>query len=244
MNKKAFITGATSGIGRASAQIFADNKIDLIICGRRSERLALLEKELNKKVNIKSLCFDVSDRNETMDAINSLPDNWKPIDFLINNAGNAHGLSLSQDANLDDWEKMLDINVKGVMYVTERGKGHIVNISSIAGKEVYLKGNAYCASKHALSAFSDGLRLDLNGTGIKVSSINPGAVNTEFSEVRFKGDKTKAENVYEGFEPLVAEDIAELIYFIVSRPAHVTISDSTILPTAQASASLIHRKNG
>ena len=187
---------------------------------------------------------------EVFDAVNTLTDEWENIDFLINNAGNAHGLDLSQDADLDDWEQMIDINVKGVMYVTKalipkmlkKKTGHIINIGSIAGKEVYLKGNAYCSSKHALTALSDGLRLDLNGTGIKVSTVSPGAVNTEFSEVRFKGDKNKANSVYEGFEPLVAKDIAELIHFIISRPSHVNLSDTIILPTAQASASIIHKK--
>jgi NADP-dependent 3-hydroxy acid dehydrogenase YdfG len=249
MHKIAFITGATSGIGLATAKIMAENAINLIICGRREERIAQIEKELGQKTNVYSLCFDVSKREQVFEAINSLPEQWKAIDYLINNAGNAHGLDLSQDASLDDWEKMIDINVKGVLYVTkaflpqmiEQKSGHIVNIGSIASKEVYQKGNVYCASKHALDAFSKGLRLDLNGTGIKVSSINPGAVNTEFSSVRFKGDKEKADKVYEGFEPLYAEDIADLIYFVVSRPAHVNISDSVILSTAQASASVIHR---
>lgn len=250
MNKKAFITGATSGIGLATARLLAGNGYDLILCGRQQPKLLELENELGQKTRIKTLCFDVSSRAETFEAINSLPESWKNIDVLLNNAGNAHGFDLAQDADLSDWEKMIDINVKGLMYVTKallpsllaQKSGHIVNIGSIAGKEVYMKGNAYCASKHAVSAFTDALRLDLNGTGVKVSCIHPGAVNTGFSEVRFKGDKQKASKVYEGFEPLVAEDIAELIFFIVSRPAHVNISDSIILPAAQASASLIHRK--
>ena len=250
MNKKAFITGATSGIGLETAKIFAKNNIDLILCGRRKERLELIKAELEKLVAVHILCFDVSKREEVFDAVQSLPGNWSDIDLLINNAGNAHGLDLSQNADLDDWELMIDINVKGVMYVTkallpgmiEQQEGHIINIGSIAGKEVYLKGNAYCASKHALTAFSDGLRLDLNGTGVKVSTVSPGAVNTEFSKIRFKGDKQKADGVYEGFEPLTAQDVANLIYFIVSRPPHVNLSNTIILPTAQASASMIHRK--
>jgi 3-hydroxy acid dehydrogenase / malonic semialdehyde reductase len=250
MNKIAFISGATSGIGLATAELFAKHNIQLIICGRRRERLLELEKKLNQKVQVHVLCFDVSDREACFSAINSLPSEWRSIDYLINNAGNAHGLALAQDANLDDWEKMIDINVKGLMYVTKailpfmlkKESGHIVNISSIAGEEVYMKGNAYCASKHAVTALSDGLRIDLNGTGIKVSTVSPGAVDTEFSTVRFKGDKSKADKVYEGFEPLYAEDIADLIHFIVSRPAHVNISDSIILPAAQSSATLIHRK--
>ena len=250
MNKIAFITGATSGIGLETARLFAKNNINVVICGRRQERLNKLEEELSPLVSIQKLCFDVSNRKATFSAIDSLPKEWKTIDYLINNAGNAHGLDLAQDADLDDWELMIDINVKGLMYVTkailpvmiDNGSGHIINISSIAGKEVYLKGNAYCASKHAVTALSDGLRLDLNGTGIKVSTINPGAVDTEFSTVRFKDDKEKAKKTYEGFKPLYATDIADLIYFVVSRPAHVNISDSIILPSAQASATTIYKK--
>ncbi len=250
MEKIALITGATSGIGRATAEIFAANGIRLIVCGRRKERLIELEKELKTKVKIYTLNFDVSDKNQVSESIRSLPPEWNKIDILINNAGNAHGLDFAQDADMNDWEKMIDINVKGVMYVTkavlpymiDNRKGHIVNISSIAGKEVYPKGNIYCASKHALDAFNAGLRLDLNGMGIKVSLVNPGLVNTEFSTVRFKGDKERADNVYEGFDPLVAEDVADLIYFIVSRPPHVNISDSMILPTAQVSATQIFKR--
>lgn len=251
MGKIAFISGATSGIGLATAKLFAENGINIVICGRRTERLISLENELKSKVKVYKLNFDVRDRNAVFLAINSLPDEWKKIDFLINNAGNAHGLDLSQDANLDDWDDMIDINVKGLMYVTKAilpamlktRSGHIINISSIAGKEVYMKGNAYCASKHAVTALSDGLRLDLNGSNVKVSTINPGAVDTEFSKVRFKGDKEKADKVYDGFTPLYATDIAEIIYFIISRPAHVNLSDTIVLPTAQASAAVIHREN-
>ena len=250
MNKIAFITGATSGIGMATAKLFAKNDINVILCGRRAERLEKLKSELSKQVEVYSLAFDVRNRASVFEAIASLPEKWQNIEYLINNAGNAHGLDLSQDASLDDWEDMIDINVKGLMYVTkallngmtDRKAGHIVNISSIAGKEVYTKGNAYCASKHAVTAISDGLRLDLNGTNIKVSTINPGAVDTEFSTVRFKGDKAAADKVYDGFTPLYAEDIAEIIYFIISRPAHVNLSDTIVLPTAQASASVIHRQ--
>lgn len=250
MNKIAFITGATSGIGLETARLFAKNNINLILCGRRQERLNNLEKELSVLVNIHKLCFDVSDRKATFSAVESLPKEWKTVDYLINNAGNAHGFDLSQEANLDDWEQMIDINVKGLMYVTKAllpsmikaESGHIINMGSIAGKEVYLKGNAYCASKHAVTAFSDGLRLDLNGTGIKVSNISPGAVDTEFSRVRFKGDKEKADKVYQGFTPLYAADIADLVFFIVSRPAHVNITDSIIFPSAQSSATMIHKK--
>jgi NADP-dependent 3-hydroxy acid dehydrogenase YdfG len=250
MSKIALITGATSGIGHATAWLFAENKIDLIVCGRRTDRLEKLKNELQQTVKVFTLSFDVSNRKSVFESIESLPAEWKAIDILVNNAGNAHGLDLAQDANLDDWEKMIDINVKGLMYVTkavlplmlEQKKGHIVNIGSIAGKEAYMKGNAYCASKHAVDAFNDGLRIDLMGTGIKVSSVSPGAVNTEFSTVRFKGDKEKADKFYEGFTPLVAEDIAELIYFVISRPAHVNIADTIIFPTAQTAATSIFRK--
>lgn len=249
MNRIALITGATSGIGYATASFFADNHIDLIICGRRTELLNKLNNELNSRVNTFKLSFDVSNRSEVFNAVNSLPENWQKIDFLINNAGNAHGFEFADEANIDDWDNMIDINVKGLMYVTKavlpfmlkRKTGHIVNIGSIAGKEVYLKGNAYCASKHAVDAFNSGLRMDLINKGIKVSAINPGAVNTEFSKVRFKGDKEKADQVYKGFEPLRAEDVADLIYYVISRPKHVNISDSIIFPAAQASGSLINR---
>jgi hypothetical protein len=250
MSGIALVTGATSGIGYATALLLAQNGINLIICGRRADRLEKLEKEIDSRVKLVKLEFDVSNRGQVFKAIESLPDEWKNIDILINNAGNAHGLDYAQDGNLDDWEKMIDINVKGLMYVTKailplmlkNKNGHIVNISSIAGKEAYLKGNAYCASKHAVDAFNDGLRIDLSGTGIKVSSVSPGAVNTEFSEVRFKGDKAKADKVYEGFDPLVANDIADLIYFIVSRPAHVNIADTIIFPVAQTTATTIFRR--
>lgn len=250
MTKIAMITGATSGIGYATARLFADHGIDLIICGRRLDRLDKLEKEISTKVKTCKLQFDVSSRSEVFEAIGSLPEEWKNIDILINNAGNAHGLDLSQDANLDDWEKMIDINVKGLIYVTKavlpqmlrNNQGHIINISSVAGKENYLKGNVYCASKHAVDSFNEGLRIDLTGTGIKVSSVSPGAVNTEFSTVRFKGDKERADKFYEGFQPLIAEDIADLIYFIVSRPAHVNIADTLIFPSVQTAATNIYKK--
>ena len=251
MTKIAFITGATSGIGKASAELFAEHGIDLIICGRRKERLDNLKKKLEDKVKVHTLCFDVADKTGVLKSVESLPVEWKNIDILVNNAGNAHGLDFAQDADLNDWENMININVKGVMYVTkavlpcmiENKSGHIVNISSIAGKEVYPKGNMYCASKHALDAFNAGLRMDLMGTGVKVSLVNPGLVNTEFSTVRFKGDKERADKVYEGFDALTAEDIADLIYYVISRPPHVNISDAMILPTAQVSAGLIYKED-
>lgn len=249
MNKTVFITGATSGIGLASAQIFAKNKFNLIICGRREDRLSKLKQELSTGTNVESLVFDVRDKNKVIRQIESLSDKFKDIDILINNAGNAHGFDTIDEGSIDDWDAMIDINVKGLLYVSkaiipgmvDRERGHIINIGSVAGKEVYAKGSVYCASKFAVDAISTGMRIDLNAHGIKVSEINPGAVDTEFSSVRFKGDDDKAEKVYEGFDPLIADDIAEIIYFVATRPPHVNIADTIVLPTAQASASLINR---
>ena len=248
MNKIAFITGATSGIGRATALLLAQHHFDIIATGRRTERLQELEAQITN-VRVKTLAFDVRDKAAVKAAIAGLPDDWKNIDVLLNNAGNAHGLSPIQNGDEQDWEMMLDINVKGLLYVSKeimplminRKKGHIINIGSIAGKEVYAKGNVYCASKFAVDAISQGMRIDLNKEGIKVSEINPGLVQTEFSEVRFKGDTNRAATVYQGFQPLVAEDIADLILFMVTRPAHVNIADVIILPTAQASATTVHK---
>ncbi len=247
MSKIAFVTGATSGIGRATAEYLAEEGYDLVICGRRADRL----KELADKVSVKthSLVFDVRDRAAACEAIESLPAAWKAIDVLINNAGNAHGLSSFQNGNIDDWDAMIDINVKGLLYVSkaivpgmiERGRGHVVNIGSIAGKEVYPNGNVYCASKHAVDAVNNGMRLDLNGTGVKVSQVCPGLVETEFSMVRFKGDEERSKSVYEGFDALTANDIADLIRFIVTRPAHVNISDTIIFPAAQAGSTIVDR---
>lgn len=247
--KIALITGATSGIGLATAQTFADNGINLILCGRREERLVELENELRLKVTVKTLNFDVRDKEAVFEKINQLPKEWKNIDILINNAGNAHGLDRVQEASLDDWDSMIDINVKGLLYVSkailpfmlERNQGHIIHIGSIAGKEVYPKGSVYCASKHAVDAINNGMRMDLNGTNIKVSAINPGLVETEFSLVRFKGDAEKAKKVYEGYQALTAIDIAEIIEFVVSRPFHVNISDLIVLPQAQAAAHILHK---
>jgi 3-hydroxy acid dehydrogenase/malonic semialdehyde reductase len=249
MEKTAFITGATSGIGKATAIIFAQNKIRLILCGRRAERLTALQKELSNLTEVTTLQFDVSKRTEVETAINSLPENFKKVDILINNAGNAHGLSTIQDGNIDDWDAMLDINVKGLLYVsraiipqmTLRNSGFIVNIGSIAAKEVYLNGNVYCASKHAVDALNKAMRIDLNKHNIRVSAIHPGAVETEFSEVRFKGDTEKAKSVYMGYKALQAEDIADIIYFVISRPYHVNIEDLVVYPTAQASATILKK---
>ena len=251
MNQKtAFITGATSGIGKATAQLFAKNNIRLILCGRRSERLIQLKEELSKLTDVTTLQFDVRKKDEVFNAIESLPKEFQKIDILINNAGNAHGLSTIQDGNLDDWDAMLDINVKGLLYVSKailpqmvnRNNGFVVNIGSIAGKEVYPNGNVYCASKYAVNALNKGMRIDLNKHNIRVSAIHPGAVETEFSEVRFKGDTDKAKNVYKGFKALQAEDIADIIYFVVTRPYHVNIEDLVVYPTAQASATILNKE--
>lgn len=249
MKKIACITGASSGIGRATAQSLAKEGFDLILCGRRKERLEELQASLS--VNSIILTFDVSNQSSVIQAFESLPPDWKNIDVLVNNAGNAHGMSAIQEGDVSDWEAMMSSNVTGLLYVSKevmkgmvaRKSGHIINLSSIAGKQTYPNGNVYCASKAAVEALSAGMRQDLNPFGIKVSNVAPGAVNTEFSEVRFKGDQAKAEAVYAGFEPLVAEDVAELIRYIVLAPAHVNIADVTILPTAQASAFQILRKN-
>jgi NADP-dependent 3-hydroxy acid dehydrogenase YdfG len=250
MKKTALITGATSGIGRATAHEFAKHGINLVLCGRRQQRLDSIEKALSKQTDVQTLNFDVRDREKTLKAIASLPKEFQNIDILINNAGNAHGLDPIQTGNLDDWDAMMDINVKGLLYVskaiipgmTERKSGHIINIGSSAGKEVYPKGNVYCASKHAVLAITEGMRIDLNPFGIKVSAINPGLVETEFSEVRYKGDSA-ADNVYKGYKALQAEDVAEVIHFAVSRPAHVNIADVLMFCTAQASSTIVKKTN-
>ncbi|MGC1203959.1 MAG: SDR family NAD(P)-dependent oxidoreductase [Flavobacteriaceae bacterium] len=248
MTKTALITGATSGIGEATAYEFAKNGIKLILCGRRLGRLNTIQTALEKLTDVHILNFDVRDKQATFDAIQSLPDNFKTIDILINNAGNAHGLDPINEGSIDDWDAMMDINVKGLLYVskaiipqmTERQSGHIINIGSSAGKEVYSKGNVYCASKHAVLAITEGMRIDLNPYGIKVGAVNPGLVETEFSQVRFKGDKI-ADSVYKGFKALQAKDVAEVIYFAISRPAHVNIADVLMFCTAQASSTIVKK---
>ena len=247
--KTAFITGATSGIGREIAREFAKHNIRLILCGRRQERLEALQEELSLHTEVYTLNFDVRDKENVAKAVNSLPENFKTIDILINNAGNAHGLDPIQTGSLDDWDAMLDINVKGLLYVSkaiipqmvERKAGHILNIGSTAGKEVYPNGNVYCASKHAVDALNQGMRMDLNAHGIRVGAINPGLVETEFSDVRFKGDEDRAEKVYQGFQALKPQDIAEIAYFIVSRPAHVNVADLMVMCTAQASSTIVKK---
>lgn len=248
MNKTALITGATSGIGRATAHEFAKHGMNLILCGRRQERLDTIQKALSKQTEVHTLNFDVRDKKATFEAIASLPEPFKTVDVLINNAGNAHGLDPIQTGNTDDWDAMMDINVKGLLYVskaiipqmTERQNGHIINIGSSAGKEVYPKGNVYCASKHAVLAITEGMRIDLNPFGIKVTAINPGLVETEFSQVRFKGDPI-ADNVYKGYKALQPEDIAEVIQFAITRPTHVNIADVLMFCTAQANSTIVKK---
>ena len=248
MKKTALITGATSGIGEATAYEFAKQGMNLILCGRRLERLNTIQKALERLTHIHILNFDVRDKKETAEAIASLPEKFKHIDILINNAGNAHGLDPIETGSLEDWDAMMDINVKGLLYVskavipqmTARKSGHIINIGSSAGKEVYAKGNVYCASKHAVLAITEGMRIDLNPYGIKVGSISPGLVETEFSKVRFKGDAA-ADSVYKGFKALQAKDIADIIYFAISRPPHVNIADLLVFPTAQANSTIVNK---
>lgn len=250
MSRIAFITGATSGIGKATAEAFADAGIDLILCGRRKDRLDAVAAELSDRVKVTTLIFDVRDKGEVLAMVGSLPDEWKNIDILVNNAGNAHGLGTLDQGDTDDWDAMIDGNVKGLLYVSkaiiplllERGRGHIVNISSIAGKQTYVNGAVYCASKAAVEVLSEGMRLELTQHGIKVTNVAPGAVETEFSLVRFKGDEDRAEKVYQGFEPLQAADIADAILYAVNAPSRVTIADITILAGAQSTATTIHRK--
>ena len=250
MSKKTvLITGATSGIGKSTAYRLADSKMNLIICGRRGEVLDKIREDLSKLTSIITLCFDVSDNNQVKKAIENLPDEFKQIDILINNAGNAHGLDKIQDGNAEDWDNMIDSNVKGFLYVAkaviprmvQNSSGHIINIGSLAGREVYEKGNVYCATKHAVNAISKGMRIDLNKHNIKVSEINPGLVETNFSKVRFKGDAI-ADTVYKGYKALQAEDIAEIIEFVISRPDHVNLADVLILPQDQATSSIINKK--
>jgi len=247
----ALITGATSGIGEATARLLSKNSFRLIICGRRKDRLEGLVKELSGSTEVTSLAFDVRNKKEVTLALASLSDKWKKIDVLINNAGNAYGLDPIQTGNVEDWDAMMDINVKGLLYVTrevlpgmvERKSGHVVNVGSIAGKEVYPNGNVYSASKFAVDALTRGMRIDLNAHNIKVTGIHPGLVETEFSVVRFKGDKDKASGVYKGMQPLKGDDVADLILFALTRPAHVVVADLIVFPTAQASATVVNRTN-
>lgn len=247
--KTIFITGATSGIGKASAELLAATGNRLILCGRRQERLVEMKEKLSHLAAIHTLCFDVREKDKIQGLVDDLPEDFKVIDILINNAGNAYGLGGVHEGELEDWDNMIDINVKGLLYVTraispqmvERHSGHIINIASLAGVETYPNGAVYCASKHAVVAASEGMRKDFNAYGIKVSTINPGLVETEFSEVRFHGDKERAKKVYEGYVPLSAFDVAELIEFIVTRPNHVNLAESLIMCTAQASSTMVKK---
>lgn len=248
----AFITGSTSGIGKATAELFAKNGYNIIITGRRKERLDEFSAQLKKdyKVDVLSLNFDVRNLKEVETAVESISADWKKINVLVNNAGLAVGLNTIQDGLVDDWERMIDTNIKGLLYITRtlapimvsNGFGHIVNIGSIAGKEVYANGNVYCATKHAVDALSKAMRIDLLPHHIKVTAINPGMVETEFSIVRFKGDDEKAKRVYNGMQPLLPADIAETIYWVATRPAHVNINDIIIMPTVQGNATTTIRK--
>jgi NADP-dependent 3-hydroxy acid dehydrogenase YdfG len=247
MKKIACITGASSGIGWATAKALSKEGFQLILCGRRLDRLEALQAELSTESYM--LIFDVGDSNAVKLAFEKLPAEWRSIDVLINNAGNAHGMAPIQSGDEADWDAMMNSNVNGLLYVSqavipvmiERKSGHILNLSSIAGKQIYPNGNVYCASKAAVEALTQGMRLDLNPFYIKVSSVAPGAVNTEFSAVRFKGDMDRANAVYQGFTPLVAEDVAEVIRYMVMAPKHVNLADVLLLPTAQASAGLVKR---
>ncbi len=251
--KTILITGATSGFGEAAAYKFAANGWNLILTGRRKERLDAIENTINDKfaVNVLSLCFDVRNLKEVQNAVHSLPDNMRNIDVLLNNAGLAAGRGPIQTGEYEDWEQMIDTNVKGLLYMIRevsplmiaRNEGHIINVASLAGWEAYGGGNVYCGTKHAVRAISRSTRIDLLQHNIKVSVISPGAADTEFSLVRFKGDKQKADAVYDGFKPLQAEDVAESIYFMASQPPHVNIEEIFILPAAQATATIVHKQN-
>jgi len=252
MNRKILITGASSGFGRAMAHVFAQHGDDCIITGRRSERLDELQRELEQKFNVAilPLCFDVQNKEAVNNAIGSLPEDWKNIDVLINNAGLAAGRDYFDEASMDDWETMIDTNLKGLLYVTKavvgamraRGRGQIINIGSTAAKEVYEKGNVYCATKAAVDALSQSMRIDLLRHGIKVTAIHPGAAETEFSMVRFKGDEALAKSIYQGFKPLVGEDVAQVAYYCTTLPEHVCINDLVLTCTAQANSFYFNRK--
>jgi len=250
MNRTILITGATSGFGEACARKFAADGDRLILTGRRKERLEGLQRELEGKARVLPLVFDVQDRKAVFAAVAGIPEPWKRIDILINNAGLALGRDFFEDADLDDWETMMQTNVMGLLYVTRAvlplmiptGKGHIINMGSVAGKDVYEKGNAYCGSKFAVDALSRGMRIDLLRHGIKVTAIHPGAAETEFSLVRFKGDAEQAKKIYQGFQPLSAEDVADVVYYCASMPAHVCINDLVVTPVAQADGIYFYKK--
>ena len=249
--KTALITGATSGIGLATARLLSQNNFALVLCGRNTKKLAELKQELSEVVPVETLDFDVRNQELVKQKIGSLKEApFDTIDVLINNAGNAHGLDPIDKGSVEDWDAMMDINVKGLLYVShaiipqmrERKSGHVINIGSTAGKEVYPNGNVYCGSKHAVDAITTGMRLDLNPYGIRVGAVNPGLVETNFSEVRFKGDTQRAEKVYQGYQALQPQDVADVILFAVTRPPHVNIADLTVMCTAQASSVVLNKK--
>ena len=251
MSKIALITGATSGIGQATAVKLSQQGLNLIITGRREERLIELKEKLEKNnINVLPLTFDVRNKGEVEAALQNLPEEWQDIDLLVNNAGLAAGFGSIQEGDTDDWDRMVDTNVKGLLYVSHviipgmiaRNKGHIINLGSIASKDVYPGGNVYCGTKHAVDAITKGMRIDLLPHNIKLSLICPGAVETEFALVRFHGDAERAKRVYDGYENLVADDIAECIWFMVSRPPHVNVDDMLVMPTAQATGSIFHKE--
>ena len=252
MKKIALITGATSGIGEACAKKFAEGGYHVIITGRNREKLETLQKELSDKgTNVLALLYDVRDRQATMEAIASIPEDWREIDVLINNAGLALGLEPEYEGDLDDWETMIDTNIKGLLTMTrlivpdmvKRNHGHVINIGSIAGDAAYAGGNVYCATKAAVKSISDGLRIDVAHTAIRVTNIKPGLVETHFSNVRFHGDDARADNVYKGIKPLTGKDIADVVFYVANAPEHVQIAEVTILATHQASVSTIYRAN-
>lgn len=248
MRKIAIVTGGTSGIGEATAKLLLENNYKVIVTGRRAERLANFQMQFGVE-NVHTLCFDIQKENEVLNALNTLPEDWKTIDVLVNNAGLAWGLGKFFEGNSNHWNAMIDTNVKGLLYISkvvanwmkDRRLGHIVNIGSIAGKEVYMNGNVYCATKHAVDALTKAMRIELAEFNVKVTGIHPGAVETEFSEVRFDGDKERAKAVYQGFENLIAADIADAVFYVISRKPHVNINDLVIMPTAQPVAGVIHR---
>lgn len=252
MKKTVLITGATSGIGLACAHLFAKNDFNIVITGRREERLVRLSRELNTKfaVDVKYISFDIRHKDSVFDAISDLKSEEINIDILVNNAGLASGLSTVQEGSIADWEKMIDTNIKGLLYISravlpmmiKNGRGHIINIGSIAGKEVYPNGNVYCGTKHAVDAITKGMRIDAVKHGIRVSQVAPGAVETEFSVVRFHGDQEKADAVYKGFQALSPEDVADAIFYVSNTPQHVNINDLVIMPTAQASAVILNKE--
>ncbi len=251
MNKIIFVTGATSGFGKAIAEKFAAHQYNIIITGRRSERLESLKKELERthSIQVLSLTLDITQKDAVFQAVEQLPEEWKTIDILVNNAGLAAGRDYFDEARLEDWEQMIDTNIKGLLYVSrailplmiKRKKGHIINIGSTAGKEVYEKGNIYCASKHAVDAIAKSMRIDLLQHHIKVTAVHPGAAETEFSMVRFKGDESQAKKVYEGYQPLTAADVAEVVYYTTTLPVHVCINDLVLTCTAQANSFYLYK---